>query len=1225
MSESYSESSGMDHLLQLAEGVGAGEDEVLKFSAELTAMANRLSDLTREKLQVEFENRELKTRMVPVQIELDSAKEEVKFLKNQAREFWAEIESISKQKNEVFRERCETVRKLTDEVASLSAEKEADRNRIEFAETEKEKMRQQSVSDRSEFRAKLEASEVEGAALREKMSKQRDLIAVLEQQGEVTARLEEQVNALRNEVGEKNLNFFEAQEQIANLKTEKEQLLEKLVRNRENKKAVSAVSVILGKESWNLSDLVDSLSFAKSQVGEKQKEINSLHSVIEEMKEKLPEIESTYAQLERSEAELQHLKKYNEQIKSEFERREDEMDQLKFEKLKLETDYQSLQLRCSDMGRQLAVMVHESESLRGRIGLHAGPGRSHPMLLSPEASAATSNLIHSTAETGSVVAHFRTVSDLVEQNLELKQKMDKLLNESETEAQQQVGKLRVQYEKLETLNSDLVARREQDKADFDRTVERLSSELTRARTEADRLRKCVLTGGFLNEEDVDMDNNEAIRTAEFKKHLASVNGELETARQVCARTVAELDRIREDLKREIDEKNHFSRSFERLKSESTAAIDQAKNLKSRLNAVELEKDSLIAKLDEFKSRDILNEKQKREFEHQISGLKAAVAANEKAFRDLASEKESQSAVLVGYHSRLDQESRMYHTNSENLRRVYEQEFEKSKSTLNFYQTAYEEQVKRANELGAQVAKLHAELDEGKSERHRILRLSEASSSSSVLASLPSPSQIQSLQREVERLEAELRSVTEDVEKWRDIAKVNEGLVEQLRLEIDQLRDQEKSHETETDADVDVVMGGSSQEVVSDQLVESLSEELRSVRAQLEDKSSQYVSEKAESDRRLEELETLRAIAGKISQLEESLHKERLLLSVNESEFSEALSALRIRADLADQERSVSEQKIALLVAENDRYLRYFASDLSSAEKEEEGNLVIQQLQNSITSHSLRESQLLSDLQRCRSTMDMLLHENQTFKTVSQERDTLVVQVRVAEERVASASAESNRCRTELESVLAQHSSLTAKLVAAEDRLVELSALKDQVARFENETKLLKEQLDQASGQANEYRNLHSELALKISSGSVSTDHSAELEAKIVQLEKAKSQLTQTVSKLREEAERKNSELTGLSDRISKFEADLNEKTREISQQESVIISKDKRISELEAAQTSEKTEQLMDLVSDYQSALSSLLQRTNSTSGLQQPPGDDPVSPSSEGTAKKRRKDHAAD
>ena len=1134
----------MDQLLELAETSHAGKhsDEILKFSSELMAMASRLSELTREKLQVEFENRELKARTVPVQIELDAAREEIKFSKNQVKEFWTEIESLSKQKAEVYRERCETVRRLTDEVALLTVERAADGNRFEIAEAEKERFRQQLVAERSEWKAKLEDVHVEACALRERAEKQESLIGVLEKQGEVCEKQQERIRELEREMGLKNLELVDSKnmlethkEAVCSLKAEKEQLLEQLVRNRDNKKAVSSADLLLGK-GWNLSDLVDSLAQAKNQLGEKRTEIDSLHSAIDEMRDKLPSVEASYANLQRCEAELEDVKQYNEEIKSQFEQREDEIDRLRFEKLKIETDFQSMQLRCGELGKQLAVMIHESESLRGRAGIHAGPGRSHPMLAMAATPSPASSGPKIMAE---VVPHFRTVHDLVEQNLELKEKLDNLLNKTETESQMELQKLRVKLEKLELRNSDILLSREEEKKNFERSVSRLESELKRCQSESDRLKKFLLVS---NEEDVEMDHSEEtddVVRNEFKKRLASVNGELETARQMCARTVAELDRIREDLKREIEEKNNCIRSFEKTKSESLSAQERERTLRSRLNNTELEKDALTARFEEAKTREILSDKLRRDLEHQISALQAVANANEKAFSALASEKEAQSAVLVESHARLDQEARMYQLNSESLRKLYEQEFEKNKSTLNFYQTAYEEQVKRSNEWSAQVARLTADLDEIKSIEKRV--------------SVPEISIMSSA--EVSRLERELKSVGEEAEKWREMATVNEGLVRQLRVELEQLVSEQADKNNEA---ADIVMVSASQEELS-----VLEDELRVSREEIERKN-------VELSRISLELENLRPVAAKVAELEETLHRERLLLSVREVGFSEQLNELRIRSELAEEERNNSEKRITSLLNENEQYLRRFASEMSGPEKEEQEKLILEQLQSSISAHAVRECQLLSDLQRCRSTLDMLLRENHNLKSVV--------------DKLESTAAEFERFKLEQET-------------------------RCDWQTIENEKKLLEEQLDQALSQAADYRQLHSELALKLSA-SAGVDQIAE--AKVVQLEKAKSQLTQTVSKLREEAEKKTTEIHSLSEKLGKLETNLLEKVGEIARQEGLVKLKEKRIADLETlSEPSAQVKQLMDLVNNYQAALTSLQAKLSRTGG------DQPVSP----TVKKKRKE----
>ena len=438
---------GMEQLLEQA----AVEDErsqILRFSNEIIALTSRISDLSREKLQLEFENRDLRSRSAPVEIELSSAREEIKFLKSQVREFWTEIESVSQQKTEIYKERCEIVRRLTDEVSAARTDLSAEKHRSELLEAEVDRFRRHAMSISAELRAKDDSVSVETSALREKLEKQDKLISALEKQAQVHEKLRETITSLETNLSEKSLEVIEsnnaltdARSEIESLRSEKESLLQQLVTNKENRKAAATVELLIGRTSWNLSDLVDSLSSTKKELMNKRAELEELRSYVEEMREKEPAIESTRIALAQYKTELDSVRLYNEQIQSEYEQREDMIDSLKFDKLKLETELVSSKLRASDFGKQLAALVHENESLRGRLGLHAGPGRTNPSLMSTPFDSDKKrrrSLAPESEESprpGMLVTHFRTVHDLVEQNMELKEKLDRLMSECETTTQ----------------------------------------------------------------------------------------------------------------------------------------------------------------------------------------------------------------------------------------------------------------------------------------------------------------------------------------------------------------------------------------------------------------------------------------------------------------------------------------------------------------------------------------------------------------------------------------------------------------------------------------------------------------------------------------------------------------------------------------------------------------------------------------------------------------------
>ena len=392
---------GMDLLINFAESVPGARDElfvspileedqqeqILKLSSQVVALTTRISELSSDKLKLEFENRDLRSRSAPASIELSAVREENELLKSQLQGLWGEIENVSKQKTDLFKDRCESTRRLSDEIALLKSELSAEQHKASLAEAEKDRYRQQALTQIAEARAREEAARVEHAALEEKLARQEHLIGVLDKQGSVNSKIEHKLEKIEKELKDTKLALVDAQnecssvqEQLNAVKEEKEDLLKKLVSQKDNKKAHATVDALLGP-GWNLSDLVDSLAAAKRDVAAKREEIGSLHKLVEDMQRKMPSVEANFAALQRAEAELADLRAYNEQISGEFERREDFIDQLRFEKEKLETALAAAKLRASEYGKNLATVMHENESLRNRVGVHAGAGRSHPALV----------------------------------------------------------------------------------------------------------------------------------------------------------------------------------------------------------------------------------------------------------------------------------------------------------------------------------------------------------------------------------------------------------------------------------------------------------------------------------------------------------------------------------------------------------------------------------------------------------------------------------------------------------------------------------------------------------------------------------------------------------------------------------------------------------------------------------------------------------------------------
>ena len=266
---------------------------------------------------------------------------------------------------------------------------------------------------------------------------------------------------------------------------------------------------------------------------------------------------------------------------------------------------------------------------------------------------------------------------------------------------------------------------------------------------------------------------------EFGKHVKQLNNELSQLRCVHASTVEGMSKLNNDLKKELEEKIYYKSQFEQLKKNSNDVFDRIKDISMKLNRVEIEKENLVVRLSEMGTKFANEEWKRRDLDSKLITLQSTIESMESAYKELSMDKESQSAVLIGYHQRLESESMLYQTNAEALRQMYESESLKNSKTLAFYQSAYEEQVKRCCELSSQVGRMEVELGD-KARMGKELENLRLISRHSVNAS----KSLDTGNREsIDLLEIQLKSAQEDTGKYKELAKLNEAMVEDMRVEM----------------------------------------------------------------------------------------------------------------------------------------------------------------------------------------------------------------------------------------------------------------------------------------------------------------------------------------------------------------------------------------------------------------------------------------------------------
>jgi chromosome segregation ATPase len=640
----------------------------------------------------------------------------------------------------------------------------------------------------------------------------------------------------------------------------------------------------------------------------------------------------------------------------------------------------------------------------------------------------------------------------------------------------------------------------------------------------------------------------------------------------------------------------------------------------------MDKENAEMRVTELVSKLALAESCKRESENIISNLRSTVSSLESAYKDLVSEKETQSALLIGYHQRLENEASMYQSNSDSLKELYTSEVERNSERLNFYQSAYEEQVKRSSELSSLVSRIEADLATVRAEKAALTKLVEdekiraTSRRESLIPQTPNAA-TESLKRDIKRLEMEIKSAHDDLDKYKELLRISETLVsdkdakiselisveterDQLRQQLLVVEDQLAQVRAELESSqTATAMDTSSAENISGEVREELT---RKFLQQLEDKDysirllEKRVGEYIESEAIL--VEKLSVAEKRVQELQESIRSERLVSSTRDT--STELSSMVGRLEAVERERDALNQRVELLRAENEKYLSYFASELSG--RDEAGKSVLDQLKRSAQVFGAKESQFMMDLQRARSTVELLTRENMNLKNLVAERELLIGELSAAKIQIG----ELDVIKQDRDSLSQQVEGLRREVLEGESIRAELNALSQKLVASETELMRIRSELERTQSTAEEYKRLHAELVAKLGTSTAVNDKEVErLNNENGQLEKAKSLLTQTVSTLRQEAQSRAGEVNQLSEKILKIEHDfklvqsqLQVKEKEVMRQDGLMKLKDKRIADLESAASSAAaaaveavspqatmSAELMDLLDEYRTLVARIV------------------------------------
>jgi peptidoglycan hydrolase CwlO-like protein len=218
---------------------------------------------------------------------------------------------------------------------------------------------------------------------------------------------------------------------------------------------------------------------------------------------------------------------------------------------------------------------------------------------------------------------------------------------------------------------------------------------------------------------------------------------------------------------------------------------------------------------------------------------------------------------------------------------------------------------------------------------------------------------------------------------------------------------------------------------------------------------------------------------------------------------------------------------------------------------------------------------------------VLLRENQSLKPIIQERDELLIARATTQDQLA-----------ELEQLKAMKDTFAHQLEATKSELAhagqlrsELKANHEKLKLIESENAMLKREIESARATADQYRQLHEELSVKVASGSASNEE-------YTILEKQHRQLTHKVSKFEEDISKKTGEISVLLEKSVRLETELKHvqeqlglREKEVARQDGLLKLRDKRLRELEqqgggsSSESLAHVKELMELVNEYQTAL----------------------------------------
>jgi len=569
---------------------------------------------------------------------------------------------------------------------------------------------------------------------------------------------------------------------------------------------------------------------------------------------------------------------------------------------------------------------------------------------------------------------------------------------------------------------------------------------------------------------------------------------------------------------------------------------------------------------EAESKAAAESRERRELEQRLRGELAARESVDRALKDAIAGRSQQVDQLVSLQARLEQEQHIYKNSADQLKALYEEEKARTAVTLKFYQTSYEDQSLRVEELSRGLQTSHADLVRLQAERDSLRKSFEDAAARARLPAAAPGENDAIFSGEISQLKISLQFASEDAQKWRELATAAESAAEENLAKLGKISAEDKS--------LRLRILSLETELASRLPPDSQAADRASERIAEAEKRAEAAEARAreEAVRRGEEAGRSEEILHRARVAEEQLAQARGSADARVAESQGLLIDLRAALSRAVSEKDDLERQVSELMAENRKLSEFFAKELKG---DREASAVLQNLQVSKSIAASREEQATVEAHRQRARAEFLLSENASLRKRADELELGCEELRrslASFDDMKIQVANLQLSQAEAARVAADAKSLRERLASLETVQAEAVSLQAKIAAAESERVQAVQAAAEAAAEAEAFRTRHKDMSLRLAETDLGEVE--KLKAQVDKLriekeqsEKARAQLAATLKAAREEAA-----------------------TRKEAPAELVKL-KDKKISELEEqiAKAVPEWGQMLSVQQDYKAALTKLL------------------------------------